>query len=310
MLGISGHDPVSLIDDVPSAEFGVSDVHLLRTLGISLLRGRDFAESDTANTQPVALINRTFSQKYFPNSDPIGQQIHIGPPSFFQIGAATATADNADVTIVGVVADFRNRGLVLPPQPQIIGLYSQHPMVNFGFKDVVVRTALDARALSQAVGDQLHALDPDIPLAEVQTFDEVIEHQIGDRRFTTVLLSAFAITGLVLALVGVYGVLSNVVSQRKQELAVRIALGATRADAVGLILKRAMVAAAIGMSFGLAAAWEAQRLIQGFLFQISAVDPITFCGASVLLLLVAILASALPAMRATRIDPAQLLRQE
>ena len=310
MLGIPDHDPVTRIDDVPSAEFGVSDVHLLRTLGISLLRGRDFAESDTPNTQPVALINRAFSQKYFPNSDPMGQHIHIGPPSFLQIGAAAATADNADVTIVGVVADFRNRGLVLPPQPQIIGLYSQHPIVNFGFKDVVVRTALDARALSQEVADQLHALDPDIPLAEVQTFDEVIEHQIGDRRFTTVLLSAFAITGLVLALVGVYGVLSNVVSQRKQELAVRIALGATRVDAVGLVVKRAIVAAAIGMMLGVAAAWGAQRLIQGFLFQISAVDPITFCGASVLLLLVALLGSALPAMRATRIDPAQLLRQE
>ena len=309
MLGIPDH-PVSRVEDVPSAEFGVSDAHLLRTLGISLLRGRDFAESDTPNTQPVALINRAFGEKYFPNADPIGQQIHIGPPSFLQIGAGTATADNADVTIVGVVADFRNRGLVLPPQPQIIGLYWQHPIVNFGFKDVVVRTAVDPRALSQQIADQLHAVDLDIPLAEVQTFDEVIQYQIGDRRFTTVLLSAFATTGLLLALVGVYGVLSNVVSQRKQELAVRIALGATRANVIGLVLKRATFAAAIGMMLGVAAAWGAQRVIQGFLFQISAVDPITFIGGAMFLLAVAAAASAIPASRATRIDPARLLRQE
>jgi putative ABC transport system permease protein len=309
MLAIPNH-PINRVEDVPSAEFGVSDGHLQGTLGISLLRGRDFAESDTANTQPVALINRAFAEKYFANSDPIGQQIHIGPPSFLQIGAGSATADNADVIVVGVVADFRNRGLVLPPQPQIIGLYSQHPKVNFGFKDVVVRTSLNARAFSQEVADQLHALDPDIPLAEVQTFDEVIQYQIGDRRFITVLLSAFAITGLILAIVGVYGVLSNVVSQRKQELAVRIALGATRVDAVGLVVKRATFAAAVGMMLGFAVAWAAQTQIQGFLFQISAVDPITFVGGGIFVLAIAIVASLIPALRATRIDPAQLLRQE
>ena len=309
MLGLPDH-PASRLEDVPSAEFGVSDAQLLRTLGISLLRGRDFAESDTANTQPVALVNRAFSEKYFPNKDPIGQQIHIGPPSFLQIGVGGATADNADVTIVGIVADFRNGGLALPPQPQIIGLYSQHPKVNFGFKDVVARTSLNARAFSQQAADQLHALDSDMPLAEVQTFDEVIQHQIGDRRFTTVLLSAFAITGLMLAVVGVYGVLSNVVSQRKQELAVRIALGASRTNAVGLVVKRATFAATIGMMLGFSAAWAIQRLIQSFLFQVSAVDPITFVGGGVFLLVIAALASLIPASRATRIDPARLLRQE
>jgi putative ABC transport system permease protein len=309
MLGLS-HHPVTRVEDVPSAEFGVSDAHLLRTLGISLLRGRDFAESDAQNTQAVALINRSFAEKYFQNGDPIGQQIHIGPPSFLQADASGGIADNADVTIIGVVADFRNGGLLLPPQPQIIGLYSQHPKVNFGFKDVVVRTSLSVQAFSQEVADQLHAIDPDIPLAEVQTFGEVIQHQTGDRRFATVLLSAFAITGSILAVVGVYGVLSNVVSQRKQELAVRIALGATRANAVGIVVKRATLAAAIGMVLGFSAAWAAQRLIQSFLFQISAVDPITFVGGGIFLLVIAALASLIPASRATRIDHARLLRQE
>ncbi len=294
MLDIPGH-PVSRIQDAASAEFGVTDAHFLTALGISLVRGRDFAESDTGATQPVALINQEFSRRYFPNEDPIGRQVHIGPPKSLQIQAGAAnTWDDADVTIVGVIGDFRNRGLVLAPQPQIIGLYSQHPIVNFGFKDIVVRTALDS----------------DMPLAEVQTFDEVIQHQIGDKRFTTFLLSAFAIVGLILAIVGVYGVVSIVVSQRKQELAVRIALGSTRANAVALVLRQALRTAATGTMLGLAGAWAAQRLIRGFLFEVSPVDPITFIGGAIFLLAVATAASLVPAARAMRIDPAQLLRQE
>lgn len=310
MLDIPGH-PVSRIQDAASAEFGVTDAHFLTALGISLVRGRDFAESDTGATQPVALINQEFSRRYFPNEDPIGRQVHIGPPKSLQIQAGAAnTWDDADVTIVGVIGDFRNRGLVLAPQPQIIGLYSQHPIVNFGFKDIVVRTAAELRAVSREIASQLYALDPDMPLAEVQTFDEVIQHQIGDKRFTTFLLSAFAIVGLILAIVGVYGVVSIVVSQRKQELAVRIALGSTRANAVALVLRQALRTAATGTMLGLAGAWAAQRLIRGFLFEVSPVDPITFIGGAIFLLVVATAASLVPAARAMRIDPAQLLRQE
>jgi predicted permease len=309
MLDLPDH-PVSRVQDVASAEFGVTDAHFLKALGISLLRGRDFAESDTATTQPVALVNQEFSRRYFPNSDPIGRQIHIGPPKFLQIATRATTADDIDVTIVGVISDFRNSGLTNSPQPQIIGLYSQQPIVNYGFKDIVVRTASEPRLLVHQIADQLHALDPDMPLAEVQTFDEIVQRQIGDKRFTTILLSSFAIGGLVLAVVGVYGVVSIVVSQRKQELAVRIALGASRANAVALVLRQAMQTAVIGTILGLVGAWAAQRLIRGFLFQISAVDPITFVGGAIFLLAVATAASTIPALRATRIDPAQLLRQE
>ena len=309
MLDIPGR-PISRIQDLASAEFGVTDAHFLTALGISLLRGRDFSESDSAATQPVALINQEFSRRYFSNEDPIGRQVHIGPPKLLQVDPGTAnTMDNADVTIVGVIGDFRNHGLVLDPQPQIIGLYSQHPIVNFGFKDIVVRTASEPRTVSREIANQLHALDPDMPLAEVQTFDEVVQREIGDKRFTTFLLSAFAIAGLILAIVGVYGVISLVVSQRTQELAIRIALGSTRANAVALVLAQALRLAAIGTVMGLAGAWAGQRLIRSFLFQVSPADPITFGGGAFFLILVAIVASLIPAARAMRIDPSQLLRE-
>jgi putative ABC transport system permease protein len=310
MLDLPGH-PVSRIQDVAVAEFGVTDPHFLTTLGIPLVRGRDFGESDTANTQPVALINQEFSRRYFSNQDPIGRQVHIGPPPFLQLDpGGESTMDNADVTIVGVIGDFRNRGLVETPQPQIIGLYSQHPLVNYGFKDIVVRTAANPASIAREMANQLHGLDGDIPLAEVQTFDELVKRQVGDRRFTTFLLSSFAITGLILAVVGIYGVVSIVVTQRQQELAVRIALGASRASAVALVLRQSLQTAVIGAGIGLLGAWAAQRLLSGFLFQVSPVDPITFGGGALFLLVVAALASLVPAARALRIEPSQLLRRE
>jgi putative ABC transport system permease protein len=302
--------PVNRVQDVASAQFGVTDSHFLTTLGVPLIRGRNFAESDTAMTQPVALVNEEFARRYFPNGDGVGQQTHIGPPKFLQIPTGAGTTDDVDVIIVGVIADFRNGGLAGSPQPQIIGLYSQHPIVNYGFKDLVVRTAAEPRVLSRTIADQLHSLDPDIPLAEVQTFDEIVERQVGDKRFTTFLLSAFASIGLVLAVVGIYGVASIFVSQRKRELAVRMALGASRGNAVSLVLRQAMFNAAIGTLLGLSGAWAAQQLIRGFLFQVSPVDPTTFAAGALFLLAVAILASLIPAARASGINPAQLLRQE
>jgi putative ABC transport system permease protein len=143
MLNIPGR-PATRIQDIPTAQFGVTDAHFLKTLGIPLNQGRDFAESDSATSPPVALISEEFRRRYFPTEDPIGRQIHIGPPSFLQITPGTNVSDSADVTLIGVVGDFRNAGLVQPPEPQITVLYSQHPFVNYGFKDIVIRTASEA----------------------------------------------------------------------------------------------------------------------------------------------------------------------
>jgi len=309
MLNIPGH-PFTRIQDIPSAQFGVADSHFLRTLGIPLIQGRDFAESDSATSPPVALIGEEFKSRYFPTEDPIGRQIHIGPPPLLQIAPGANITDSADVTIIGVVGDFRNAGLAHPPEPQITVLYSQHPVVNYGFKDIVIRTDSEPRLLVPEIGRQLHELDPDMPFAEVQTMEELVLAQTGGQRFTTILLASFAAAGLLLAVVGIYGVVSFLVTQRKQELAVRIALGASRVTVLWLVLKQGLAMATIGAAIGLFGAWATQKLTSGLLFGISPVDPVTFAGAAVFLLTVAAMASAIPGARVMTIDPAQTLRQD
>jgi putative ABC transport system permease protein len=309
MLVIPGH-PVTRIQDIPSAQFGVVDEHFLRTLGIPLIRGTDFAESDGATSPPVALISEEFRRRYFETEDPIGRKIHIGPPQLPGIAVEENITDDVDVTIIGVIGDFKNAGLAVAPQPQITVLYSQHPLVNGGFKDILIRTVSEPHLLEPEIRSQLRVLDSDMPFAEVQTIDELVERQTGGQRFTTVLLVSFAFAGLALAVVGIYGVVSFLVVQRNQELAVRIALGASRANVLWLVLKQSLKMAAIGAIIGLLGAWAAQRLMTGLLFGISPVDPATFSGGAALLLAVAAVASAIPSARVLRIDPAQALRQD
>jgi predicted permease len=309
MLNIPGR-PFTRIQDIPSAQFGVADAHFLKTLGIPLIQGRDFAESDTATSPPVALISEEFKRRYFPTEDPVGRQLHIGPPPSLQIAPGANITDSADVTIIGVAGDFRNAGLASPPEPQITVLYAQHPLVNYSFKDIVIRTATEPHVLEPEIRRQLHAWDPDMPFAEVKTMDEVVEAQTGGQRFTTILLTSFAAAGLLLAVVGIYGVVSFLVAQRRQELAVRIALGASRLSVLWLVLKQGLEMATIGAAIGLFGAWATQKLTSGLLFGISPVDPVTFAGAAVFLLAVAALASAIPGARVMSIDPARTLRQD
>lgn len=309
MLDIPGR-AVSRIQDVPSAQFGVADYHFVKTLGIPLIRGRDFAESDDVNSPAVALISEEFQRRYFPAEDPIGRKIHIGPPQFLNIGPGEGVTDSADVTIVGVIGDFKNAGLAQAPEPEITVLYAQHPLVNYGFKDILIRTAANPLLLAPAVRDQLRQLDADIPLSAVRTMDQLIDRQTGGERFTTVLLILFAVAGLALAVVGIYGVISFLVAQRKQEMAVRMALGATHANILWLVLRQGLKMAVIGAAIGLAGAWSAQKFTSGLLFGISPVDPLTFGSAPIFLLAVAAIACAIPGARVMRIEPAEALRQD
>jgi putative ABC transport system permease protein len=166
---------------------------------IPLVRGRNFDASDNATSPAVAIVSAEFSKRYFAGEDPIGQRIHIGPPPFLQMPPGASNMDSADVTIVGVAGDFRNAGLALPPEPQVTALYSQHPLVNYGFKDIVIRTASEPHAMTPEIGRQLHALDANLPFADVQTIDELVERQTGGQRITAGLLALFAAAGFVLA---------------------------------------------------------------------------------------------------------------
>jgi putative ABC transport system permease protein len=309
MLALPEH-PITRVEDIPVAQFGVTDSHFLAAMGVPLLRGRDFAEADSALTPPVALISEEFRKRYFGALDPIGRRVHIGPPAFLEATPGSNVSDASDVTIIGVVGDFRNAGLALRPEPHITVLYSQHPLVNYGFKDIVVRTAAEPRSLAPEIRRQLHQLDSEMPFAEVQTIEELVEQQTGGQRFTAVLLALFAAAGVVLAVVGVYGVVSAIVAQRKQELAVRIAVGSSYSSVLWLVLKQSLRMAAIGAALGLLGAAAAERLTSGLLFGISPFDPKTFAAAAIFLLAVAGTASAVPAARILRIDPADTLRQE
>ena len=308
MLGLPGR-PAERVQDIASAQFGVCDWHFVKACGIRLVRGRDFAESDGENSPPVALINDEFSRRYFFGQDPVGMRVHIGPPPFLNLPKGYDTNDDSDVTIIAVIADFRNAGLAVAPEPQILGLYSQHPLVNYGFKEILARTEMDPRLLAPVIQRQLQTMDPDLPFSEVETITEVVSKQTGEQRFTGLILVLFAVGGLALAAVGIYGVVSLLVTQRDQELAVRIALGATRGTALWLVLKQSLGMSAVGAVAGLAGAWSAQKLLAQVLFGISAVDPLTFAGAAFFLMVIAATSSVIPGLRVVGIDPAKTLRE-
>lgn len=298
--------PESRLENRPSATFNVTDPHYLHTLGIPLLRGRDFADSDSEASVPVALVNQTFVSRYFPHEDPLGKQIRLD----LQESSAAPVSRDSRFTIIGVIGDAMNRGLALPPDPQITTLYRQTPDLNYGFKNLIVRTALDPLQLAQPIRQQLQSLDPNLPFAEVSSMDEIMEKQTADRRYTTGLLVLFACCGGILAMIGVYGVVSQVVAQRTSEIGLRMALGAQRSDVLWLIIKQGTGVAVAGAVAGLLGAWILRQTVAQLVFGISPADPATFCLAALLLIAFAVAASLVPARRAAKVDPIAALRYE
>jgi putative ABC transport system permease protein len=297
--------PVSLLEDTPSAAFDVTDSHYLHTLGIPLLRGRNFSDSDTETSLPVALVNQAFAALYFPTEDPVGKQIRMGSDPIL-----AASASSVPYTIVGVIGNSMNRGLALPPLPHITTLFRQTPDLNAGFKNLIVRTSLDPIQLAPPIRKQLHALDADLPFAEVSTMDQIRRRQSADRRYTTGLLALFAVFGVILAGIGVYGVVSYVVAQRTNEIGLRMALGAQRGDVLWMVVREGLGMAAIGAAIGLLGAWILRQTVAQLVFGISPADPATFCTAALLLIAFAVTATLVPARRAASTDPIAALRCE
>jgi predicted permease len=309
LFSIEGH-PVSRAEDVPSTFFGVTDASYLRTVGIALLRGRDFAATDRENTPAVALVNQTFARRFFPHDDPLGKLILLGAPPTVSIQDTWIQGHNVPVTIIGVMTDSKDDGPALPVAPQLITLFRQTPDVNYGFKEVLVRSDLAPQILSRSMQQQLHALNPRLPLSEIASMDAYIDDLTSDKRFTGFILAAFAALGLVLSLIGIYGVVSYLVAQRTHELAIRLALGAHRIDVLWLMARQGFGLAIAGVAIGLVGIALANRSLAGLLYGISALDLLTLSAASFFLLTVAILASYLPARRTTTINPMQALRND
>jgi putative ABC transport system permease protein len=286
--------------DEPSADFFVVNSGFFRTMGILLLKGRDFNDHDEHKTNPVIIINETFARQFFPGEDPIGKRVKPGLTVWEGEKAAMRE-------IVGVISDIRNRSLDAEPKPAYFLPQSQMP---FNQLVVVVKTSGDPRSAINAVTREVGAMDPELAVFNVKTMDEYIASSVAAPRFNTTLLSIFAVVALVLTIVGLYGVMSYSVAQRTGEIGIRMALGAQARDVMGMIVKQGFKLVVCGLAVGFLGAFALMRLISSLLFGVTTKDPITFAVVAALLMVVATLACYVPARRATRVDPLEALRYE
>jgi putative ABC transport system permease protein len=259
---------------------------------------------------PVAIVNQAFVKQYFPGVDPIGRRIELGAPASLVAHDVWMGNERETVTIAGVMRDNNDQGLALPVAPQLITLFRQTPKVNFGFKDVLVRSAVAPEALENAVAQKLHSLDSRLTLSEVETMSEYLDDMTAVKRFTSVILAGFAGIGLLLAVIGIYGVIAYLVAQRTQEIGIRLALGAPRSAVVWLVSSQGLRMALAGVSIGLCGTLLAARSMTSLLYGISVLDPVTIGAVSLALIAIALGASVLPARRAAMIDPMLALRNE
>jgi predicted permease len=245
------------------------------------------------------IINESLARSFFPNENPLGHQLMMGMFSG---------------TIVGVVGDAYNRGLDRQVYPEFYAPGVQHP--NFAGNQLVVRVAsgqnsqTSLSSLAAAIRNQVREIDPNEPVNQIITMDERLSNSVAGRRFQMLLLGIFAGVGLVIATVGIYGIISYAVSQRTHEIGIRMALGAQASDVLRMVVWRGMSLALIGVALGLAAAFALTRVMKNLLFEVSPTDPATFALIALLLIVVALIASYIPARRATKVDPLQALRHE
>ncbi|MCA1642075.1 MAG: ABC transporter permease [Acidobacteria bacterium] len=276
-----------------TADFRRASHDYFRAMSIPVLRGRTFTEQEVRADAKVVVINETFAQTFFAGEDPLGKHLVI------------QTDAKAPHEIVGVVADVRHRSLEM-------GVYQMMyvPTLKVSNNNVVIRASSDPAGLAAAVRQQVAAIDRDQPVSTIRTMTDVLSESVAQQRFRTMLLAAFACVALLLAAVGIYGVISYSVTQRTHENGVRMALGAQRGDVVRLVVRGGLALTLLGVGLGLAGSFALTRVMSGLLFGVGATDPATFAGITVLLTVVALLACYLPARRATRVDPMIALRHE
>jgi putative ABC transport system permease protein len=296
--------------DIPSVRFGLADSHYVHTTRIPLLQGRDFSDSDIGILPRVALVNQAFVDRYMPNIDPVEKEIDIGIPGKL-VGIAPTPDDQMPMKIVGVIGNVRNLGMARPPAPEIIGFFYQYSSRNYNgnFKFILARTNVEPTALIPAIRNTLNQIDPDVPLALTRTVEDMMSLQAGDSRFNALLFGVFAGVGVLLAIVGVYGVTSYLIAQRTQEIAVRIALGAQQGSISWLLIKQGIFIGTIGAILGMTGAFILRQGVAKLVYGISPLDPGTFIGAAVLLVCCCVLAVVVPVKRALSLSPVVALHE-
>jgi predicted permease len=281
--------------EIPTAQGNIVSLDYFSLMRIPVRRGRTFEPGDTA--QPVAVINDEAARRYFPGQDPIGKRLHFGP----------ARPDARWMTIVGVVGNVLNDNLEVGPRPMIYRSLTQASTLSMG---IVIRASGDLRSLGVPLARAVRAVDSDLPTFAVRTMSDVEAAGTASRRFAIRLVGGFAVLALVLAAVGIYGVLAYLVGQRTREIGIRMALGARRSEVVGMVIGRAIALAVRGVAIGGVASLVVAQVVAGMLFNVRPYDPLTFVVVAVLLTLTAVLAAATPAARAAQVDPITALRTD
>ena len=299
-FGIEGR-PLAPGQTRPLAEEMTISPDYFTALGVPLLRGRFFTDAEKAGAPEVLIINEAMARRFFPNEDPVGKRLQTGDPN----------PNKPWETIVGVVGNVKYTGLKAEESPTLYAPYTTPDWVSWSRSMyLVVRTADEPLGLSSALRQQVRALDPNLPVVKLKTMEQVIHESVTEPRFRTSLLGLFATVALLLATIGIYGVISYAVTERMHELGIRMALGAQPGDVLRLVIGQGMKLALGGVAIGLAASFALTRLMKTLLFGVSATDPLTFAVIAVLLTGVALLACWIPARRATQVDPMIALRTE
>jgi putative ABC transport system permease protein len=293
IFAAEGSEPKSN-EPVPTSWWRDVSPGYFKTMGIPIIRGRAFQASDSETSLRVAIVDENFARANWPNGDPIGKRIHFawGGPS---------------MTVVGVAASIKHRRLDEDAATYVYWPTSQDIQDSMY---LVVRTTVKPSAITSSVRAQVSALDADLPLFEVTTMEEAVARSLGTRRLTSSLLIGFAVTALLLASLGVYGVTSLNVGSRTNEFGIRLALGAQAKDLLKLVLSQAALLALTGAAIGLIASFAVGRFISTLLYGVNATDPLTFFSIALLLVIISLLACWLPARRAAKVDPLLALRRE
>jgi putative ABC transport system permease protein len=286
-------------DNEPVAAMRIVTPEYFRSLRIAFRQGRDFTDRDTATAPGVAIVNETAVKKYWAGANPIGHSLRLH--------AGVSDVEQTPRTVVGVVRDVRYGGLDVEPQAEVYIPHAQHPVEGMV---ITVRTSGAPRQAIMEVGSVLRRLDPNIPMSDIVTMEEIVAESVAARRFSLVLLAGFAGVALLLAAIGIYGVLAYTVGQRTREIGLRMAMGAPRAHVLRLVVSEGMGLVMMGLIIGTALTLGLTTIVRGLLYRVEPYDPSTLAGVAAALMVVALTASYLPARRAASVDPVTALRAE